>query len=374
MRTLIRDVSVFDGEQTVEHTDVLIDGDTIAEPDGSPVDAELDGRGQTLLPGLIDAHTHVFDGSLAQALEYGVTTELDMFARPPNLRRQRRLAAERDDVADLRSAGMLATAPGGHPTQLFEMLDAAVLGDAAGPIDTVPGPGQAEEFVQARLAEGIDYLKIVLDDGSASGMDLPALGPDTVAALIEAGHAAGLRTVAHAVTVRDALVAVDAGVDVLAHVYTDVGPDDPAGERYAERIAEAGVFVVSTLSYFEALVSDSGPGAIPVDPNGLANAIHATGLLRRAGVPLLAGTDSTFDHGRLMHRELEFLVSAGFTPAETLAAATSLPARCFGLTDRGRIAPGMRADLLLVEGDPTDDITATGRICAVFRRGSRTAA
>ena len=72
-----------------------------------------------------------------------------------------------------------------------------------------------------------------------------------------------------------------------------------------------------------------------------------------------------------MHRELALLVQAGLTNTEALAAATSVPARQFGLTDRGRIAPGLRADLLLVDGDPTTDITATGAIVDVWRRGVR---
>jgi hypothetical protein len=115
MRTLIRNVRVFDGARTIPRADVLISDDRIAAYDGRRVDVEVDGSGKTLLPGLIDAHTHAFDGDLAQALRFGVTTELDMFCLPANLQRQRQLAAERDDVADIRSAGTLATAPSGTP-------------------------------------------------------------------------------------------------------------------------------------------------------------------------------------------------------------------------------------------------------------------
>ena len=122
MRTVIRDVRIFDGEHVVPNADVLISGDRIATHDGGEVDMEISGAGRTLLPGLIDAHMHVFDGNLAQALSFGVTTELDMFCLPGNLARQRQLAAERDDVADLRSAGVLATAPDGHPSQIFTGL------------------------------------------------------------------------------------------------------------------------------------------------------------------------------------------------------------------------------------------------------------
>ncbi|OPG06651.1 amidohydrolase family protein [Microbispora sp. GKU 823] len=401
MRTLIRDVRVFDGERTIPRANVLVEDDHVAEYDGRRVDVEVDGTGRTLLPGLIDAHTHVSDGMLAQALAFGVTTELDMFCLPSNLARQRRLAAERDDVADLRSAGVLATAPNGHPSQIMTAEAAAVahLGDAVGPFDTIADAGQAKAFVEARLAEGIDYLKIVVDDGSAAGLDLPALGPDVVAALVEAGHAAGLAAIAHVATVRDAAVAIEAGVDGLAHVVHDARPGDPAVEKLAAQAAANGVFVISTLSYIEAITGGTGgaelvrdervasrlpdharpavrddPGAVPVHPQGVVNAAHAALALHRAGVPLLAGTDANFFtplHGASMHRELPLLTEAGLTPEEALAAATSVPARHFGLHDRGRIAPGMRADLLLVDGDPTRDITATRAIAGVWRRGVR---
>jgi cytosine/adenosine deaminase-related metal-dependent hydrolase len=93
--------------------------------------------------------------------------------------------------------------------------------------------------------------------------------------------------------------------------------------------------------------------------------------LKAAGVPLLAGTDAALNtvHGASLHRELELLVGAGLTPLEALASATSQPARLFDLPDRGRFAPGLRADLLLVEGDPTTDILATRSIVGVWKQG-----
>jgi cytosine/adenosine deaminase-related metal-dependent hydrolase len=88
-------------------------------PEGAEV---VDAPGGTLLPGLIDAHTHVLRVTeLAQALVFGVTTELDMFCVPDLLGPLRAAAARRDDIAEIRSAGIGATAPGGHPTQLVEV-------------------------------------------------------------------------------------------------------------------------------------------------------------------------------------------------------------------------------------------------------------
>jgi hypothetical protein len=182
--------------------DLLIDGDHIVGYESGRADIEIDGTGKTVIPGLIDAHTHNVDGDLEQALTFGVTTELDMFCLPSNLSRQRRIARERDDVADIRSAGVLATAPGGHPSQIM-LADPSLkerYGDAVGPFDTIASADQAEAFVKKRVAEGIDYLKIAIDSGKVSGIRLPVLEPDAVAALVRAGHVAGLKTIAHAVT------------------------------------------------------------------------------------------------------------------------------------------------------------------------------
>ncbi|HEX6360404.1 amidohydrolase family protein [Actinophytocola sp.] len=368
MRTLIQGVRVFTGEEALPGADVLIEDGRIGTPDGGRVDETVPGAGRTLLPGLIDAHVHVSDGSLEQALSYGVTTELDMFCLPDNLARQRRLAADRHDVADLRSSGVLATAPGGHPSQIM----ANVPPELGGEFDTVAGPGDAAAFVAARVAEGVDYLKVVIDHGTTAGADLPVLTPDTVAALTEAAHAAGLRVIAHAASAADTKIALDAGVDGLAHVPFDAAPEEATD--LVARCAAENVFVVSTLVYVEWLSSGQANPAQTATPLHLDDAMTITGMLAGAGVRLLAGTDANLwhpQHGVSLHRELELLVQAGLTPTQALAAATSIPAATFDLTDRGRIAPGLRADLLLVEGDPTTDITATAAIAAVWRGGTR---
>jgi imidazolonepropionase-like amidohydrolase len=108
----------------------------------------------------------------------------------------------------------------------------------------------------------------------------------------------------------------------------------------------------------------------------LNHARAAVAALVAAGVPILAGTDAGNPgtaHGASLHRELELLVSAGMTPVQALRAATSVPARVFSLRDRGRIAPGFRADLVLVAGEPDRDILATRRIVGVWRNGAAVA-
>jgi len=398
--TLIRQVAVFDGTHLQTRQDVLIDGDAIAAiganlavPSGATV---IEGAGRTLVPGLIDSHTHTTSAvQLRQALVFGVTTELDMGGDPESSRQVRAVARTRDDVADLRIATTGATAPGGHPNQLVEI-------GMLKPFPTIAGPDQAEAFVAERIAEGADHLKIFIEDGTVAGKPMPTISPETVVALVAAAHDRGLRTAAHTWTRSATRQAIACGVDILAHPPSEGHSD----QDLIEAAAAAGSILVSTLTPL------AGMGPTPpefdlaedprlrpyADPDWLKSldriraiepsqrmgplAVHtshgadASVRMFRLGVPILAGTDGTggdhpTTHGISYHGELTLLVDAGLTPAEALTAATAAPADAFGLRDRGRIAPGLRADLLLVDGNPVNDITALRDITAIWRRGVR---
>lgn len=378
--TVIRGVRVFDGVETSSQplTVVLQDGVVAAigaevpVPDGAE---EVDGAGRTLVPGLIDAHVHTGDyDTPAQgvSLSYGVTTQLDMFSPPGGRWRAEQERTGRTGHADLFSAGHLATHPDGHGTQF---------GVA---VPTLTEPGQAEQWVQDRVAEGSDYIKIVVE----SNFRMTALDPEVVRALVAAAHAEGLLAVGHAQFTQDTEVAIAAGVDGLVHSLVD----GPYSATALEALRERGMFVVTTVGLIhrsadkrlledeEALTwlrpedlrglrEDYFARSSTVDPEqARANLVQ----LAEEGIPVLAGSDApnpgtTYGAGLLI--ELELLVQAGLTPARALVTATSAPAETFGLRDRGRLAEGLRADAVLVEGDPTEDIVAMRRIERVWKLG-----
>lgn len=385
--TYFRDVALFDGREWHESVNVLVrDGliVSVGETDDSAGAEIVDGAGKTLLPGLIDAHTHVFGPVLPAALAFGVTTEIDMFtdaALAAQLRAEQ-VAGGADGRADLVSAGVLATSPGGHGTE-YGMT-----------IPTLSAPEEADAFVQARRDEGSDFLKIVYDGGSL-GRQFTSLDLPTVRALIAAAHARDMLAVVHVARERDALDVIAAGADGIVHAFYD----RPASANAVEQIQASGAFVIPTLSVLEsvaglrggdALLADqriapwAGPldrmaleSAFPAGPGrdqSLANALQTIGALQAAGVRILAGTDAPNPgtaHGISLHRELELLVRAGLTPAQALRAATFAPAEAFGLSDRGRVEPGARADLLLVGGDPMVDVTRTREIVGIWKGGIR---
>ncbi|PRY39449.1 amidohydrolase family protein [Umezawaea tangerina] len=382
MATTIVNAKVFDGTTTRDWTSVrFADGlVTACSPTSAALEGDevVDAGGGTLLPGLLDAHAHLFPGALAQSLTFGVTTVLDMFSTPDLLAAAKEQAGSRPDVADVRSAGVGATAPGGHPSMMYA------------PFPTLTSADQAERFVADRVAEGSDYLKVV----SGVGGLWPSLDAGTIAALVTATHARGLLVVAHVSSTAGVAEVVSAGVDVIAHVPADTVLDD----ALVARIAEAGIAVGPTLATIENTLGERGGAAVAGDPR-LAEALgdtwrrrltadapalgsrmppysRAEDNVRRladAGVTLLAGTDAPNPgtvFGASLHRELELLVRCGLSPARALAAATAEPARVFGLPDRGAIAVGGRADLVLVSGDPLADITATRAIERIWRAGT----
>jgi imidazolonepropionase-like amidohydrolase len=382
---IFRNVTVFDGSRMIPRTNVIVRdgiiksvGQRLAVPPSAQV---IDGAGKTLLPGLFDAHTHLGltfgEQFLRDALDFGITTELEMWGSDASLALRKKLATGAAmDVADLRTAGTGVTVPQGHPTQM-----------GGPPFPTLGPSDDVQVFVDARIAEGADYIKIIYDHA------FPTLTKQQLADIVAAAHRRNKLVVVHATTQSDARDAIAAGADGLAHIFAD-SPPDPDFARFA---AAHHVFVVPTLSVLEAITDKSGTPwwqGVPqvsghITPSmrrslemkfpasygaklKFLEARAAVVALHQAGVPILAGTDAPapgLAHGVSIHRELELLVNSGLTPLDALESATSIPARIFGLNDRGRIAPGFRADLLLVNGNPRVDIRATRDIAGIWKLG-----
>lgn len=386
----IRGARVFDGERDLGIVTVVVrDGRIAAVWSGARIDdgmAVVDGMGKTLLPGLVDAHVHAWGDAQRDMARFGVTGGFDMHGvaeRLPALRTQRE-SRQANGQADLWAAGTAVTAPGGHGTQY------------GFPVPTVDAGTDIDAFVGARIGAGADFIKLIVEDLSAydTPRRLPTLSAPQVGAVVRAAHARQRLAVAHVARLADARMVVEAGADGLVHVFSDAVADDAFVSAMRARKA----FVVPTLTVVastagsgegRALAADAriaplltaeqsgtlGRDFIPVaSPARLQRALDSVRRLHAAGVDVLAGSDAPNPgtaHGASLHHELALLVRAGLTPAQALAAATSLPARRFGIADRGRIAPGQRADLLLVRGDPLRDITATRDIEAVWKNGQR---
>jgi imidazolonepropionase-like amidohydrolase len=306
---------------------------------GPPAGAEVvDGAGCTLLPGFVDAHVHLDFYPPAEVLAGGVTTVRDLgwpAGRLAALREQ----AEPPGAASPRllAAGQIVTVPGGYPTR----APWAPRGTAR----PVAGAAEAGRAVAELAAAGAAVVKVALDDRVGPTLPAPVL-----AAVVAAAGAHGLGVTAHVGTAREAEKALAAGVGELAHWPFDrrTLPD-----ALIARLA-ASVTVVPTLHIQPSRARRRGVRRF-VELGG--RVVYGTDLGNQGPPPAVDV------------EELRLLVEAGLTPAAALAAATSAAAAHLGLADAGRVAPGARADLLLVAGDPLADLAALSRIRLVTRDG-----
>ena len=411
-------VRVFTGDSSLtvlENATVVLRNGSIAEVGPSdqvqpPPDAELlEGRGRTLLPGLIDLHVHLggsgtrFDRPLQgnailraeQTLACGVTSVLDLNAPESfilGLRDAQRQGAL-TGVPRIFSAGAAITAPGGHGTELG--FPCRILSD----------PSQAAREIQGLAALNPDVVKLMYDHGGWADLPgMPSLDRAGLSALIGAVHEYDLLAVVHVAEREHAKDALRAGADALAHYPLQGGVD----EELVQLLVESGAALIPTLAVFEASFAVAGDPAFLsgplverfVDPRVVTlfreeqwraqwrdsaraqyfeklypEVLEGVARLHRRGVRLLLGTDAGNPgafHGVSGHRELAALVRAGITPLQALAMATRDAAGFLGLSDQlGQIRPGCLADVVLVDGNPMQRIEETRNLVAVIRAGVR---
>jgi imidazolonepropionase-like amidohydrolase len=423
---VVRNAHVFDAPHAAlpsALSDVLVRDGRIAAiaPPGlaAPAVPEVDARGGTLLPGLVDVHTHTgstprppwqvgslpdVNANLAAFLYAGVTSVLDLGSLTPAVFRTRAEIASGATLGPrLWAAGPVFTAPGGHPAEVLRAylpwyLRWYVVSRATREVAT---PDDGRQAVAALLPEHPDVLKLAVDAGAQG--DVPRLPVETIAAVTAAGHAAGVRSIAHIGDSAEAIAVVRGGVDALAHSPWREDLSDEA----VRVIAAAHVPVVVTLAIWDVAgmprtraseflpiereVAEPDVMAALLAPPPTPDPATAAFLraaasghearrrnvarLRAAGVTVLAGSDGCNAGqfpGAGLHLEIAKLVDAGLAPAEALRVATWENARFLAGdgADFGEIAVGKRADLVIVAGDPTSRIEDLGRITHVILDGT----
>ena len=379
-------------------TDVGLAAD-VTIPEGATV---VDLTGKTVMPTLVDLHGHV-------GYQRGLGYDEANYTRENLIDQLNRYAYH--GVGTIVSLG---TDPGELAFQIQAEQQAGTLGGARlhtayrGFARPNAGPGAAalrasaygvstEEEARslvAKLAETpADFVKIWVDDrgGSVEKLTAELYGP-----IIEAAHARGLQVIAHVFYLEDARELVEAGVDGFAHLARDVEMDDDL----IAAIVEHDVFVMPNLAISERgrhteppawvddplLLESVSPEVVARirgsfesrTPEGIEAAAESYATMQRslkkladAGARLVLGADTGVqDHiqGFMEHRELELMVDAGLSPADAIVAATSRPAEVLGV-DTGLLAPGKRADFLVLDANPMDGIANTRQISAVYLKG-----
>ena len=393
---VLRATQVYDGSAFLGPASVYVDGESIAgvergHPD-PPSDAEVSSHEGTLLPGLIDSHVHLVSNGDIGSLERAgavTTNELDAAIRTSLTAEVAAGVTTVQDLGDREYRTLGFRAEPGLPRVL-----------ASGPPLTVPnghchylgGAVTGIEGIRRAVAEhavrGVDVVKVMATGGMVTpGTDVyaPQFTDPELVGCVEAAHALGLRVLAHAHALEGVRQAVRAGVDGIEHFtcLTQRGILTPD-----ELLAD---LVISGITVDQTLGVDASQ-APPLDrmPPGIRGVLERLGLdletfratrisqarmLRATGVQVVAGTDAgaapTKRHGAAWRAVLE-MVQADFPMVEALATATSEAAAVLGLGSvTGRLASGLSADLVVVEGDLVVDPSALSRPTAVLVRGSR---
>ena len=342
----IRNVKVFDGYRILPESTVIIEGDKIGiDPAGAE---EYDAQGGVLIPGLIDSHTHPSNISQLQALSrYGITTAFILTCLFPSLC----LSLQgHSGLVDIKLATTAAYAPDSLHAQLLRSVDVNGTG-------IVRNSTEAKTWIEKQAFWGPDFVKIVAES--------PGLDQATINALVREARKKGKFAVVHASDLGSYEQAFFAKADQIHHAPLN----RPINNSFAQLIRAQQQVVTPTLTMMKALsASDS--------KRNYTAAQQSVKTMHGQGIPILAGTDANVnipggfvDFGSSIHLEMELLVQAGLSPLDALRATTVIPAKHWCLDDRGVIKPGMRADLVLIEGNPLVNISATRNIKKVWLSG-----
>lgn len=392
---LIKNARVFDGTGAPAVVqNVLIEGERItavgAEAKAKRGIRVIDGKGMTLMPGLHDLHTHLrapaYGGpddlpkAWASYILDGVTTVNDFSVSGEMLEPIRSMTAPGGIAAPNLKLAVRIGVPGGHGTE-YGWGDAFTLEAAT--------PRAAHVAMKRALPYRPDVIKVFADGWRyGRGLDLNSMNQPTLAAIVEDAHRSGISVITHTVTLEGAKIAASAGVDAIGHGIGDALVDD----ELIDLMRKSGTAYVPTLVVYE---PQSGRPFLPEELDELAPPERAredrrntsppeaipdyqakrwsimqdnVRRLSAAGIPIGVGTDAGIGgvyHGSATQREVRLLAGLGLSPSGALAAGTSVSAKILRSTDHGQIAPGQRADLVLIAGKPDErieDIYAVRRV------------
>ena len=429
--TLIQNARIFVGNgETIESAGILVRNGRIAQifrgstPDPKTVGAEpLDAAGKTVVPGLVDVHVHLggsggipsdwskFDpkASAERALEAylycGVTAVRSVGDRLDHMLGLRQTFGSGEKLgAELFFCGPLFTAEGGHGTEYARYLPPALQSSFnAEFVRTPKTPDQARKQVDELAAQGVNAIKGVLEEG-VTGYAFKRMDLNLLRAVVEEAHSRKLPVAIHCGNAADVADAVRLGADSIEHgSFRDEIPDEVFADMKAKNIAyDPTLSVVEALTNFargdsslskrslvqqvtakdllngteQAATSDQYKGlrdglahygmSLQVGGNNLLKAWHA-------GVMLVTGSDSgnfMVFHGPTIQHEIELWVAAGIPAEVALQAATANGARLLRAENRiGTIEIGKEASLMIVDGNPSQDVHALFSISVVIQKG-----
>ena len=404
---LIKAARLIDGRggPPLERGAVLVEGDVIravgteeavVPPEGAQVQ-EFNYEDKSVLPGLVDCHVHlngIGDGRAGDELtllpDEVLTLQAARNARAhlySGVTTVRDCGAKNQTTFMLRKAMEMGITPG--PRLVLSGRPVAIIGGHLSYFGVeATGPDECRAAVRQLIKEGADFIKVTATGGSTrTSFSLkPSFNVDELKAICDEVHKFGKHAVAHCHSSQGMLNCLDAGIDTIVHG-KHLEPDGRTvyREEVTERLVRQGVFINSNLHgariRIKLLEDKLEPGGLTEEEQAQLDHLHRDrehtldchARMRSAGVRLVAGSDSAWGVQTMgqFYNEVDAQVDAGMTPMEAIVSATSDSARsCWVDGEVGTLEEGKQADVLVVDGDPSQDIAALKDVVDVFQDGT----
>lgn len=357
MSVKIQNAHIFDGIKDCGMSEIIFEDGKI-QANSQNIETIIDAQGKFLMPGLIDSHIHTYKylEFLTKASGYGVTTLLEMGNREREITD---LNKSHHEMAHVLSCYLPMAAPESSFSLRMRYPSETVLKDSEA----------GRKFVRQMIDWGADYIKIIMEE---PGVNFPE---EIGHAICDEAHKHNKKVIAHTTSIESFRQGLKFGLDVMTHM--PMNAEMP--NEIVSSVKEQGITLVPTIVMME----NSANVIHKKNPNAPVSRDIAISNLRKflkAGVPVIAGSDSTerdpdppseVEYGISLLRELQNQHEAGMNNFNCLISATSAPAKFFGQNDIGILEPGRRADILLIDGNPIEDIADIYKIDSVWLEGRK---
>jgi len=354
---VVENVKLFDGNRVFEHANVYVKNGLIAKMDTFKTEIDcnykylINGNNKTLIPGLINAHTHPQSRKdLNDAAKAGILTMMDLLRLVEDSIPVFKSLGETSNYSNYFSSGIGADMPNGvfklytHHTNQYAPLTKK----------------DVESFISDRIKNKADYIKILYDSR------LPEKFSDSIFdKLINEVHKNKLLAITHSELLRDACYEFRHGADIIGHGWVDSLITNNEIEKWKQRE----FYIIPTLFLHTKVKKELNLKSYALTEEQIIGEI---GKLHKAGITIVAGTDAPADNLNFttdFYKELQLYVRAGMQPIDALKTATINAAKAFKLSDIGIIKENISADFVLVNGDILNNINEIKKIETVWKKG-----